>query len=108
MSSHGQPTSSCAPSWGLGVSLTTLHSKKNSFFSNCHSGHRTWTDSVNRRPRLRTGSIWLRIGTSGGCGYFGNTMEGECLPLEAVTKQRQVETLQTESTSLCVTVIRKA
>jgi hypothetical protein len=83
-----------SPAWGLGVGLTT-HRKKNKFVMKCQKGPQTWTDSLNKRPKLwkmdmrfctwnvrslyMAGLLmtvaseisvykfwWLRIGTSGG------------------------------------------
>jgi hypothetical protein len=74
-SSSGQPTRGCPPAWGLGVGLTTPH-LKNFLVTKIHKKPRTWTDSLDNRPKQRkmdkdgmvwTGSNWLlRIGTSGG------------------------------------------
>jgi hypothetical protein len=67
------------PAWGLGVELTTPHRKKKLITNNLHTP-RTWTDSLDKRPKLRnmdirflgegggvmwTGLVWLRIGTGG-------------------------------------------
>jgi hypothetical protein len=47
------------PAWGLGVGLTTPHRKKKPVTNNLHKP-RTWTDSLDKRPKLRI--IDMRFG----------------------------------------------
>jgi hypothetical protein len=58
------------PAWGLDVGLTTP-TVKNEFVTKRHKRPRTWTDSLDKQPKIKKmgiwiGSIWLRIGTNGG------------------------------------------
>ena len=63
--------------WGLGEVLTTPNRKKYHVTKYSYSKLRTWTDTLVRHKQrkrdikkwdmgVRTGSIWLRIGTGGG------------------------------------------
>jgi hypothetical protein len=48
------------PAWGLGVRLKLL-TIKNMFVTKCQKWPRIWTDSVNKRPKLR--KMDMRFGT---------------------------------------------
>jgi hypothetical protein len=48
------------PAWGLGVGLTTLHFKNKLVTKNL-TEPRTWTDSLDKRPKLQ--NIDMRFGT---------------------------------------------
>jgi hypothetical protein len=42
----------CPPTWGLGMGLIAPYRKKNYLVTKCHKGTRTWTDSLDERPKL--------------------------------------------------------
>jgi hypothetical protein len=48
------------PAWGLGVGLTTLH-HKNKLVTKNLTVPRTWTDYLDKRPKLR--NMNMRFGT---------------------------------------------
>jgi hypothetical protein len=84
LSNRGQTTRGGPPAWGLVVGLTTPHSKKK-LVTKTSKEPRTWTDFLDKRPKLWnksgriilgwilerwdgvmwTGLVWLRIGTGG-------------------------------------------
>jgi hypothetical protein len=54
------------PAWGLGLGLTTRHYKKIYIsFTKFYEGPRNWTDSFDKRPKLRKigdENIWTEEG----------------------------------------------
>jgi hypothetical protein len=59
--------------WGLGIGLTASH-LKNKIVTNCHIGLRTWSYSLDNRPKLRKRD--MRFGTWNVRGLYraGNLM----------------------------------
>jgi hypothetical protein len=60
ISSRGQLTRGGPPAGGLGVGLTTPH-RKNKLVMKILKKPRTWTDSLNKRPRRK--KMDMRFGT---------------------------------------------
>jgi hypothetical protein len=60
------PTRGGPPAWGLGVGLTTLH-RKNKPVTKILKKPRTWTDSLDKRPKQKKWSCDLIRGMSEVC-----------------------------------------